>query len=574
MPIQNADVAQVFEQIADLLALSGDNPFRIRAYRNAARTLRGLGKSVRAMVAAGEDLTDLPGIGDDLAGKIREVLDTGSVELLRRLQQRVPAELPALLDLPGLGPVRVRTLHDRLGVTSVADLARAAEEGRLHDLPGIGPKTVARVRAALATREIGARRHLLAEADAVAGDLVAWLQRTRGVSAVEVAGSLRRGCETVGDVDLLACARGPTRVVERLVRYADVAEVLARGDTRAAVRLRSGLQVDLRVVDPASHGAALCYLTGSKAHNVALRTRAQARGLKLNEYGVYRGEERVAGDTEASVYAALGVALIPPELREDRGEIAAAEGGALPPLITLADLRGDLHAHTVATDGSATIAAMAAAARAAGLSYLAITDHSRRLRMVHGLDGDAVLAQVDAIAALNAQSGDGFQVLSGIEVDVLEDGRLDLPDEVLARLDVVVAAVHGWFELPREKQTARVLRALDNRYVAVLAHPTGRLLLARAPCELDAPRIFAAARDAGVALELNAHPERLDLSDELCRQARAAGAKIVIGSDAHGPSQFALLRYGVLQARRAGLGPRDVLNTLPLAELRAALRRR
>lgn len=431
MPIHNADVARLFDRIADLLELAGENPFRVRAYRNASRMLTGLGKNVRDMLAKGEDLTELPGIGDDLAGKVREAVETGSVDLLRRLEKKLPAGLPSLLALPGLGPKRVRMLYDQLHVSSVEELARAAEQGKLEGLPGLGPKTVAKIVAAIATKRTEERRYLVSEARPIAEDLVAHLKKGHGLSEVVVAGSYRRGKETVGDLDVLVAAKGKTHVVERFVGYDEVVEVLAQGDTRAAVRLRSGIQVDLRLVPEESFGAALHYFTGSKAHNVALRKRAQERGLKVNEYGVFRGEERIAGETEASVFESVGLPFVPPELREDRGELEAAAKGKLPELVTLRDLRGDLHVHTKATDGHATMEEMVAAAKEAGLSYLAITEHSQRLKMVHGLDPDRLLAQVDAIAELN-ESLKGFTVLAGIEVDVLEDGALDLPDEVLS----------------------------------------------------------------------------------------------------------------------------------------------
>ncbi|MFO0695242.1 MAG: DNA polymerase/3'-5' exonuclease PolX [Polyangiales bacterium] len=572
MPIHNADIARLFDRIADLLELAGENPFRVRAYRNASRMLSGLGKNVRDMLAKGEDLTELPGIGDDLAGKIREAVETGSVDLLRRLEKKLPAGLPSLLALPGLGPKRVRMLYDQLHVSSVEELARAAEQGKLEGLPGLGPKTVAKIVAAIATKRTEERRYLVSEARPIAEDLVAHLSKARGLSEIVVAGSYRRGKETVGDLDVLVAAKGKTHVVERFVGYDEVVEVLARGDTRAAVRLRSGIQVDLRLVPEESFGAALHYFTGSKAHNVAVRKRAQERGLKLNEYGVFLGEERIAGETEASVFEAVGLPFVPPELREDRGELEAAAKGKLPELVKLEDLRGDLHVHTKATDGHATLGEMVAAAKEAGLSYLAVTEHSQRLKMVHGLDPDRLLAQVDAIAELNG-SLKGFTVLAGIEVDVLEDGTLDLPDSVLSRLDLVVASVHGKFDLPREAQTKRILRAIENRHVSILGHPTGRLLLSREAYDFDVERVFAAAAEAGVVLEINAHPERLDLSDVHCRQAKELGARFAISTDAHSTSDFANLGYGVAQARRGWLEASDVVNTLPVAKLKKALAR-
>ena len=567
MPVHNADIAAVFEEIADLLEIRGDNPFRIRAYRNAARTVGELGQDLAALVARGRNLPKLPGIGADLAGKIAEIGRTGTCALLERLHRELPAAITELLRIPGLGPKRVKLLHDALKVDTVEALRRAAGAGRIRELPGFGEKTESRIREVLAARGAASQRLKLAVAAQYAAALETWLGRAPGARKVTVAGSCRRMRETVGDLDVLVAAAVGGPVTERLLAYDEVKSVLARGQTRSSVTLKSGLQVDLRVVPPESYGAALHYFTGSKAHNIAIRRLGQARGLKINEYGVFRGTRRIAGDTEESVYRAVGLPYIEPELREDRGEIEAARRGELPRLLALADLQGDLHLHTRATDGHHSIREMVLAARAAGLSYIAVTEHSRRLTVARGLDPQRLLKQMDEIDRLN-DTLSGVTVLKGIEVDVLEDGSLDLPDSVLKGLNLVVGAVHSAFTLPRRRQTERILRALDNRYFTVLAHPSGRLLGERDAMDADWLRIIRAARQRGCFLELNAQPDRLDLDDVHARMAREEGVLVAVNSDAHSTFDFAHLRYGVGQARRAWLEPKDVLNTRGLRDLR------
>jgi len=570
MSVHNADIAAIFTEIADLLEIEEANPFRIRAYRNAARIVGELGREVRAMVERGEDLTDLPGIGDDLAGKMREIVATGKCRALDKLHAELPPAITELLHVPGLGPKRVRMLWHELEVQTLEQLARAARDGRIRDLPGFGVKTEANILQAVEAHLSKVRRVKLITAAQYAESLVAWLSTAGGVSRVEVAGSYRRCRETVGDLDILVIAAAGSPVMARFIAYDEAAEVLSHGPTRASVVLKCGLQVDLRVVEKVAYGAALCYFTGSKAHNIALRRLAQEQGLKLNEYGVFRGRERIAGGDEESVYRALGLPWIAPELREDRGEIAAARAGRLPRLVELTDLRGDLHAHTRATDGHNTLEEMALAAKALGLSYLAITEHSRRLAMAHGLDPRRLAEQCDAIQRLNERL-DGIVLLKGIEVDILEDGSLDLPDASLARLDLVIGAVHSRFDLPRAKQTERILRAMDNRYFTMLAHPTGRVIESRAPYDVDMLRIIRQARQRGCFLELNAHPDRLDLLDSHCMMAKEEGVLVAINSDAHSADDFIHLRLGIGQARRGWLTAGDVLNTRQLPELRRLL---
>ena len=571
MPVHNADIARAFAEIADLLEIEGANPFRVRAYRNAARTLESYGRDVAALAREGADLTALPGIGDDLAGKIREFAETGRLSLLERLHRELPPAIAELLRISGLGPKRVKALWHDLDVQTTEQLLRAARDGRVRALPGFGEKLERRIEAAAAAPAGAARRFTLAVAAQYAGALAEHLRRGRGrgVGRVEVAGSFRRRRETVGDLDILVTAAG-SDAIGRLAAYDEVAEVLSQGTTRASVVLKSGLQVDLRVVPQESYGAALHYFTGSKAHNIAIRKLAQARGLKVNEYGVFRGPRRVAGDSEESVYAAVGLPWIPPELREDRGEIEAARAGRLPKLVDIGDLRGDLHAHTKATDGHDTLAAMAQAAQALGHHYLAITEHSRRLAVAHGLDPRRLEKQSDEIDRLNARL-EGLRVLKGIEVDILEDGSLDLPDSVLSRLDLVVGAVHSRFDLPRARQTERILRAMDGPRFSILAHPSGRLLETREPYDVDMLRIVRKARARGCFLELNAHPDRLDLLDSHCRMAKDEGVLVAISSDAHSTADLGNLAFGVGQARRGWLERGDVLNSRGLRDLRALL---
>ncbi|HXG21708.1 MAG TPA: DNA polymerase/3'-5' exonuclease PolX [Methylomirabilota bacterium] len=572
MPVHNADIAAIFDEIADLLEIEGDNPFRIRAYRNAARTLRDVGREVSSMLEQGEDLTALPGIGADLAAKMQEIVETGTTPLLGKLRKKIPPALTELLHLPGLGPKRVKTLYHELDVHTVEQLHRAALDGRIRTLPGFGEKTEQQILRAIQARAAMGKRCKLAVAAQYADALVAYLRQAPGVKHVVVAGSYRRARETVGDLDILVTARPKSPVIERFVAYSEVAEVTAKGGTRASVCLASGLQVDLRVVPEESYGAALHYFTGSKAHNIAIRELGQQRGLKINEYGVFKDSRHIAGETEESVFQAVGLPFIPPELRENRGEIEAARAGTLPKLVELSDLKGDLHAHTKATDGRNSLHEMAVAARERGFEYLAITEHSKHVTVARGLDAARLLAEIDEIDRLNTQLS-GITLLKGIEVDILEDGKLDLPDNILGRLDLVIGAVHSRLHLPRQKQTERILRAMERPYFHILAHPTGRLIQEREPYDVDMPRIIRQARQRGCFLELNAHPERMDLLDTYCQLAKEEGVLISINSDAHSVLDFNNLRFGVGQARRGWLEKDDVLNTRPLHILRTLLRR-
>jgi DNA polymerase (family 10) len=572
MPVHNADIAAVFEEIADLLEVDNANPFRIRAYRNAAREMQALGRDARELVEQGEDLSELPGIGKELAAKITEIVHTGHCQALEKLRKQTAPGLPELLKIPGLGPKRVRALYHDLDIHSVEQLLRAAHDHRLRELPGFGPKTEAHILEVLHAHVEQEQRLKLAVAAQYANSLVDYLQRNKFVNKITVAGSYRRCKETVGDLDILVTAKTGGPVMEHLANYDEIAQVVSKGTTRATVILRNHLQVDVRVVAPESFGAALHYFTGSKAHNIAIRRRAQKRGLKINEYGVFKGEKRIAGDTEESVFKTVGLPWIPPELREDRGEIEAAEKKRLPKLVELNDIRGDLHAHTRATDGHNTLEEMAQGAKDRGYSYVAITEHSKLLTVAHGLDKKRLLQQIEQIDKLNDKLKN-ITVLKGIEVDILEDGALDLPDAVLAKLDLVIGAVHSKFHLSRAKQTERILKAMDHPHFTLLAHPTGRLIQQREPYDVDMGRIIHQASQRGCYLELNCHPERLDLLDTYCQMAKEAGVLVSINSDAHTIADFDNLKYGVGQARRGWLEAKDVLNTGTLTQLRRLLKK-
>ncbi|MBU1395565.1 MAG: DNA polymerase/3'-5' exonuclease PolX [Gammaproteobacteria bacterium] len=572
MPVHNRDIAEQFSRLADLLEVEGANPFRVRAYRNAARTVGSHSRGMAEMLEQGEDLTRLPGIGQDLAGKIRQIVDTGHLPLLDKVAQRTPPALSELMHIEGLGPKRMKALYEALEIRSLADLKQAVDRQQVRELAGFGAKTEAKIGRGIERLAGSAARTKLMHAEQIAAPLVAWLKDSEGVKAVEVAGSFRRRQETVGDLDILVTASRSSDVMERFVRYDEVAEAVSQGKTRSTVRLRSGLQVDLRVVPEVAYGAALYYFTGSKDHNVAVRKLALKRQLKINEYGVFKGDERVAGRTEKAVFDSVGLPFIPPELRENRGEIEAASMGRLPVLVELDDIRGDLHCHTNATDGHHSLEQMARAAQELGYEYLAISDHSRHVSVAHGLDSRRLEAQIAAIDRLNEKLG-GLVLLKSAEVDILEDGSLDLPDAVLTQLDFTVCAVHYKFDLSRKRQTERVLRAMDNPHFNILAHPTGRLINEREPYDIDLEQIMQAAMARGCFLELNAHPDRLDLNDAHCKLARDIGLKLAVSTDAHSTSDLEFMRYGIGQARRGWLQADDVLNTRSLNALKKLLRR-
>jgi DNA polymerase (family 10) len=584
--VDNVEIARTLAEVADILEIRGENLFRIRAYRNAVRTVEVQTVPLARLVEQGSPLTQLPGIGKEMANHIREMVTTGTLTYRDELLAEFPRALIELMRLPGLGPKKARRLWDEIGVDSVEALEEAGKTGRIAGLSGFGEKSQQKILEGIAEWRQRSERRLLYDAEKTVRPLLAYLQGAPGVERLEAAGSYRRRKETVGDVDLLAAAREPGPVMERFLAYPQVEKVLGTGDTKTTVVLGNGLQVDLRVVPPDCYGAALVYFTGSKEHNVKLRRRGVERGLKISEYGVFRvpkgesveseglpaGAEPIAAATEEEVYAAVGLAWVPPELREDCGEIEAAAKGALPALIEVKDLRGNLHMHSTWSDGKNTIEEMVVACVEKGYEYAAITDHSKALPMIQGLDAARLALQWKEIDAIRARHPE-ILLLKGMEIDILADGSLDLEDEMLAGLDVVVISVHSRFELPEAEQTARVLKALRHPRVNVFAHPTGRLINRRRPIALDMDAVIAEAVKLGVALELNSNPHRLDLKDTHLRLARERGAKIVISTDAHRTTELDLMRCGVEQAKRAGLEPRHVLNTLPREEFLAALQR-
>jgi DNA polymerase (family 10) len=572
--MNNLAIARVLTQIGDLLEIKGENAFKIRAYRNAGETVAHETASVAEMSAA--ERVKLPGIGKDIAGKIGELVETGTIRYHQDLLEEFPPTILDLLNLQGIGPKTVARLYGALNIRTLDELEEAVRAGRLRDLKGFGPRKEAQLLKTLEEQRRVAGRRLAAEAYDQAAALVATLRERAPGAEIHIVGSLRRGCDTCGDIDILAAAEtgAAAALMAAFTEYDLVERVLVHGQTKTSVLLWGGFQADLRLVPRESLGAAMQYFSGSKAHNIALRDRAVRRGLKLNEYGLYtvEGDRLIAGEDEAGIYRALDLAFVPPELRENRGEIESAQRGPLPILVQLADLRGDLHCHTNATDGRTDIETMALAARDAGLAYLAITDHSRSLAMANGLDEDRALAHAAAVRHANERL-DGITLLAGIECDIRPDGSMDLADDCLAQLDIVVASVHSAFNQEPARMTDRLLRAIECRWVDILGHPLGRLILKREPHRADMTRVIDAAADAGVAMEINAQLDRRDLDDLLARRAREAGAAIVISSDAHSPAGFGALRWGIATARRAGLVAEDVLNTRPLDAFRAALRR-
>ena len=571
----NAQIADVFEEVADLLEFQSANPFRVRAYRNGARTIRDLTEPVASiLVDESRKLTEVPGIGKDLAEKCAELVESGNLAMLTELHAEIPESVMQLLRIPRLGPKKAAALHNELGINTLDELRIACEQQQVRGLKGFGAKTEATILEGIGFAESAGERLYWSHADEIAQGLLAYLRECPAVERIEMAGSYRRGKETVGDLDILTVSTDAAAVMDHFAAHDDVEETIGRGDTKMSIRDKSGLQVDLRVVPEESFGAALQYFTGSKDHNVVLRGLAKKRGLKINEYGVYRvddEEQAIGGRTEEEVYAALELPVFPPELRESRREFDWAAADGLPPLVELADLRGDLHMHTTATDGKSTLAEMVATAIERGLEYIAITDHSQRVSMAHGLDPQRLLAQWEEIDAVNESLEGRLKVLKGIECDILEAGGMDLPDEVLAQGDWIVASVHYGQNQPREQITERILGALENPHVDCIAHPTGRIINKRQPYEVDLPAVLSAAAANKKFMELNANPARLDLNDVHCAAAKKHGVPIVISTDAHHTKGLDVMRYGILQARRGGLTKEDVVNTRSWPEVEKML---
>ncbi|MHB8909967.1 MAG: DNA polymerase/3'-5' exonuclease PolX [Syntrophales bacterium] len=564
--MNNRQIAKIFEDIADILDLKGENVFRIRAYRRAAQNIDGLARDVAAL--SDEELEAIPGIGKDLTAKIREFLATGKVAKHETLKKEVPAGVLEMLRVPGLGPKTAKLLHEHLQVTGVDELEALTRAGKLAGLPGIQKKTEENILRGIAQLKRGSERRPLGRVRPLAEEIVRQVRERAPVDLIEIAGSIRRWKETVNDIDILTASGEPGKVMDAFVKIPSVGRVLMQGPTRSSIITDEGIQVDLRVVDQGAFGAALQYFTGSKQHNIKLREMAVRAGLKISEYGVFQepGERRVGGKKEGDVYKALHLPFIPPELREDAGEIEAAQEGALPALVTVGDIKGDLHLHTKWSDGSHDLDTLVQAARGKGYRYLAVTDHTRGLGVAHGLDEERLAEQGRIIDAVNKQNP-GFTILKGTEVDIRSDGSLDLPDRALAGLDIVVASVHSGFQQSQDQITKRILAAIRNPCVSVIAHPTGRLIGERDPYAVDMEAVLREAAKYGVAMEINAYPLRLDLNDLHVKMAREYGVPLVINTDAHVLSQLDFMRYGVSVARRGWAEKKDVLNALPCAQL-------
>ena len=571
MHVTNQYIASIFAEIADLLDIAEENPFRVRAYRNAARIILSSSKNMADLVDEGFDLTALRGIGKELSQKIIEIVQTGELSFLKRLKASNPPELETLLRIPGLGPKRVQQLHKRLHIDSLQDLKKALQKGELEKLPGFGPKLIENIAKGLEKKQYEEKRYRLFEAVPVAKEIVKSLKKSQGLLSIEVAGSIRRRRETVHDIDIVSSCKAGSDMMERFTTLQEVDKIIMKGPTRSSVTLKSGIQVDLRVVPKDAYGAALHHFTGSKAHNIALRKMAVKRGLKINEYGIFKADKRIAGEKEGDIYENLGMDYVEPEMRENRGEILLASEHRLPGLIEEEEIRGDLHIHTTYSDGTGSLREMALAAKEKGYEYIAITDHTKHLTIAHGLDEKRVRKQLEAIDRLNEEL-EGITILKSAEVDILEDGGLDLPDRLLKELDLVICAVHYKLNLSKKAQTRRILKAMEDPWFSILAHPTGRLIGLREPYEVDIEAVIRACLQRGCILELNAQPDRLDLNDIHCRMAKEAGVPIAISTDAHSVRDLDLMEYGIGQARRGWLEKDNIINTKSLKELKKYLK--
>ncbi len=568
--VDNRKIAKMFNEIADLLDIDGDNPFKVRAYRNAARTILGYPRQMADLVEEGFDLTSLRGIGKELAKKITEIVRTGKLAYLEKLKKTHPSQLEELLKIPGLGPKRVRLLHELLHINSLADLEKALNEGKLEKVPGFGKKLIAKIENGIQTRRYEAHRFKLSEALPVAEWIVKILKKTKGAVHVAIAGSLRRKKETVHDIDLVAACEETSDTMVYFLNLPKIQKIVMKGTTRSTILLENGMSVDLRVVGIENFGATLHHFTGSKAHNITLRKMAVEKGMKINEYGIWQGNKRIGGEREQDIYDAFGMQYIEPEMRENRGEIALAQKHSLPNLIVQTDIKGDLHMHTTYSDGLASIEEMAQQAKRVGYEYIAITDHTEHLKVAHGMDEKRIRTQLEEIDTLNEKL-DGITILKSAEVDILEDGSLDMPQSMLKALDLAVCSVHTKFNLSREKQTKRILKAMENPHFSILAHPTGRLIGLREPYAIDMEAVMQKAKERGCILELNAQPDRLDLNDIHCKMAKEMGVRIAVSTDAHSLKDLELMRYGIWQARRGWLEKEDVVNTLSLSALQTLL---
>jgi DNA polymerase (family 10) len=563
--MKNKELADLFDKMADILEFRNENPFKISAYRRASRVLGDLTQDIKEIAESGE-LKKVPGIGEGMAQKIEEYLKTGKISKYEEVKKGVSDELIAMMEIPGMGPKTLAMIHKEKGIGNLSQLEKAVEDGSLIGLPGMGEKKAENIKRGIELLKASKGRMNLGVAFPLAKRIVETLREKTGSKKIEWAGSLRRMRENIGDIDILATGPNHQKIVHAFTHLPEVTEVLASGETKASVIVEGGVQIDVRVVEEGSYGAALQYFTGSKGHNIHLRGIAKAKGIKINEYGVFKGEKKIGGKEEKDVYKILGMDWIEPELREDRGEIEAAQEGKLPNLIQESEIKGDLHIHSKWSDGTSSIEEIAKAAQKKGYQYIALCDHSKSLRIAHGLDETRVLKQIEEIDRINEKLK-GFQILKGTEVDILTDGKIDHQDKVLRRLDYVVAAVHSGFKQEKEKMTKRIVRALENPLVHCLAHPTGRLLGARAPYEVDIDEVMEAAKKYGKVLEINATFERLDLDDVHCKKAKEMGIRMAIGTDSHHPDQLWMISLGVAVARRGWLETPNVLNTLSLKEI-------
>lgn len=570
----NQEIAQTLGEIAQLLEIQGENPFRIRAYKKAALVIANLPQPLNQVYAKEgvKGLENIPGIGKNIAQKIIEMLETSKLSQYEELQQQVPPELAHLIDIRGLGAVRLRILHQKLGINNLEDLKKVAEQGKIRHLEGFGAKSEENILKGIAEFERHQGRFAMATILPYAQVLLEYIRQIPGVQRAEIAGSLRRRKETIGDLDILVTGSRDIPLLEYLQKYERVKEVLAHGETKTTLLTDIGIQTDVRLLDPSSFGAGMHYFTGSQQHNISMRHRAQERGLKLNEYGIFKNDKKLAGQSEEEIFQALDLKFIPPELREDQGEIEAAAKKTLPRLIEESDIVGDLHAHTTHSEGYHTIEEMAYAARHMGHQYLAITDHSKSQTQANGMDEKRLAIQIKEIDQLNAKLT-GIRLIKGIEVDILKDGSLDLSIDILKQLDCVVASLHSSFNQSKEEMTARFIKAIKSGVVHIIGHPTARLILEREPVEMDMVQILKAAKEHRVAMELNAYGKRLDLNDVHCRLAKQMGVKIAISTDSHNALNLSNIQYGIFTARRGWIEPEDVINTLPYEKLMAFLQR-
>jgi DNA polymerase (family 10) len=560
--MENSELAKIFFSIADFLELKNDNPFKIRAYRKAAQNIESSSQNLEDIYNVGglKALEEIPGIGTHIAQHIQEYIKTGKIAAQQKLSKAFPKGFLELINIPGMGPKTALLLYKKLKIDSREKLEKAAKAGKLKDIPGMGEKKQENILRGVELKKKSVGRFLLDDATAHAELIVEELKALKEVQKILPCGSLRRGKETIGDLDILVVSSHPQKIMDVFTGLSMVKDVLAKGDTKSSVILKNGMQTDIRVVEEKAFGAAAHYFTGCKAHNIYLRQLAQKKGWKVSEYGIFKGEKQIGGETEEEMFSSFGLQFIPPELREMRGEFEAAAAGKIPKLVELSDIKGDLHMHTKASDGANSVAEMAEAAKKLGYEYILITDHTKSTRIAGGLTEKEVLQHIKKIREAD-QRIKGITILAGAEVDILPDGALDYSDDILAQLDIVLASIHSNFKMPKEKMTARVMRALENKYVKILTHPTGRLIGEREGYEIDMEKVLRAAKKYNVAIEINAHPKRLDLTDVYCMRAKELGVKVVIATDAHSADQLELMQYGAITARRGWLEKKDVLNT-------------